>query len=275
MPAELDFHRPDSLPDYDTPPISEVGFSIQFERPQDFNQMYVRDFWEMFREGYPIATIEPRLAPIFETFSAPFRDLRKSQFKFEAHQGPVENRCVFSSENFNSIIQFQSDRISLNWKKDHDRRYPRFELIRDRFAEAVNQVEKKFEEFNWGKLAANQCELVYSNSIPISPPSLGANVLKLNSIQGIDELEGFQINFSRLLRDSTGERYARVHVTGVTTFNDEKEHILLLNIAVRGRPLGQNVDDCWKFFHAARISIVEMFTKITSQEAQETWSRVK
>ena len=266
--------RPSNLPDYKAPPVKEVAFSIQFERPESFNQMLVRDIWELFKDQHPNSKIEPRLAPIFETFSGAFRDTRKSNIKFEANQGPIENRCVFYSSDKSEVIHFQSDRFSLIWKESPEFEYPRYEPIFEEFKTAFCSLQKLFLEQDWGEIEPNQCELVYSNRIPFEEIVDVASRIRIGSIHGLSDIEGFQFHFTQKIK-SEGEPYARVFVNAWTSLDSSNKPYLLLNITVRGRPLGESLSACWEFFDEAHVRIVEMFTQITSDAAHKDWGRTK
>lgn len=265
--------RPESLPDYSNPPLQEVCLAIQFDRPEKYNQMEVHNIWTPFKADYPASRIEPRLAPLFETFVSDFQDSLKSEFQLSAIQGPVENRCVFSSPNNANIIQFQSDRFAENWRRDQDEAYPRYEVIRANFENNAELLEGAFKKLDWGPVSPNLCEMSYVNLIAIKDIGAVASQVKFVPAEKMTEIEGFNYFFSRQLFDAESNPYARLYVHAATTFSDKNEKVLRLALTVRGVPKRNTVASCLEFFDKGRVEIVETFTSVTSGEAHQAWKR--
>jgi hypothetical protein len=60
--------RPDGLPDFTNPPLSEVVVSTQFATPPKYSEAYIREIWALFERDFPNVQEMPALPPTFEVF---------------------------------------------------------------------------------------------------------------------------------------------------------------------------------------------------------------
>jgi len=104
--------RPDNLPDFTNPPITEVVLSNQFAPPSGYCEVYAREVWAIFEKAFPTIEEKPQLPPSFEVFGGPEMPGMKLNF----WSGVIHNRYWFLVPNKTELIQFQQDRFIHNWR---------------------------------------------------------------------------------------------------------------------------------------------------------------
>jgi uncharacterized protein (TIGR04255 family) len=131
--------RPDNLPDFTNPPVTEVVLSIQFAPPPAYREVYAREVWAIFEKSFPIIEEKPQLPPSFEVFGGP--EMPGMKLNFGILSGVVHNRYWFLVPNKTELIQFQQDRFIHNWRKVTDNEYPRFEAVVANFSDALASLD--------------------------------------------------------------------------------------------------------------------------------------
>src|SRR4051794_13517866 len=63
--------RPETLPDFCTPPLNEVVVGVQFTPARGYQQIRAGEVWALFRSIFPKVEEFPALPPMFETFGLP------------------------------------------------------------------------------------------------------------------------------------------------------------------------------------------------------------
>lgn len=266
--------RPKDLPEFENPPLREVAFSIQFEVPENYHELFVHEIWtELFPESPPPDAGE-RVLPTFETFGASFSDTRRNEINFAALRGPHNNKYTFTSDDGESILHLQPDRITKIWKKQQERNYPRFEAIRDDFVQLLETLESLFDKFKIGSIVPNQCELVYANFLKSDNIAKDLNALGISTFEAIGSIEGYHSSFSKVLFDEGGEKWARLRGMMWSTHDPDGDQSIQLNLAVRGAPEDAAISDCLQFFQRARVEIVQTFAHICESGQVKLWKRL-
>jgi len=263
--------RPNNLPDYENPPLSEVVLGVQFVPPPGYQQIYSRDVWELFKNDFSKVKEVEALPPSFETFGLPKN--RRSDIKL--HTGASHDRFWFLSGDETELIQFQQDRLLHNWRKlkDGSNPYPRFENILPKFESELLILEEYFSSnFSSNELEINQCELTYVNQIALEDTSQPFD--KWIGIVNIDslEFENISITTQKLLtRDD--EPYGRLTCVCNSGFDQKMEPIIDLRLTVRGAPIKTNIEESLLFLQQGRNLIVNSFDEITTEFAHKKWGR--
>src|SRR6266568_4861371 len=60
--------RPTDLPDYSSPPVSEVSIGVQFNSLEGLLAPHLGLIWTEFKTQFPLIEQHPPLEPAFETF---------------------------------------------------------------------------------------------------------------------------------------------------------------------------------------------------------------
>jgi uncharacterized protein (TIGR04255 family) len=259
--------RPDDLPEYDAPPLDEVVIGVQFSPAQGYTSLNAREVWDLFKSDYPEVQEHPPIEPSFETFGG-----SQQGIKFQLGRGPLRARLWFISREQDRLIQFQDDRLLLNWRKQPSaQQYPRFESISQSFEDHLSKLG---EYFGWKlnhQLNINQVEISYINNIPLESFSDACDwlfFLKLESIK----LETLNLNFSEVILNDSGKPFARlIHELQSVVTRDG--NALRLSLSFKGTPQGSQKEEALAFIKDGRTRIVTRFTELTTTSAHEKWGR--
>ena len=88
--------RPHGLPDFRSPPVTEVVIGVQFNSLRGFLTPHLGLVWEKFKDNFPHLEEQMPLPPAFETFGAGLRPIT-AQFNFFG--GEQMPRVFFINEN--------------------------------------------------------------------------------------------------------------------------------------------------------------------------------
>lgn len=270
--------RPVGLPDYNNPPLEELVLGVQFQAPAGYTEINAGDVWKLFKEEFPTVRERPSLQPQFETFGL----ASSPQLKLQLITDAQHSRFWFISKDEAEVIQFQSDRLVHNWRRSsgvgdgEDRKYPRFEKLRNRFFSELSELQTYFDELERQKLSINQCEISYQNKMYIDVSEGNEEIFQFVKLQG-QSVERIKINFSRQLNDENDNPKGRLYVDLNALPRASKKPTLFqvnFNLTVRGAPSDTDIDAAIEFISWGRIAIVNAFTNLTTEYAHDTWKRV-
>ena len=263
--------RPPDLPDFERPPVVEVGLGAQFEPLGDLTNRHIAEVWNEFREEFPEWVEQPIISPVFERFGLP-RPL--NQFSIDLRPAHAPNRALLLDASKTELIQLQSDRFHRNWRKvEVDGVYPRYERLRDRFQEDYRRVEQVLQK----RLVPNQWEVLYLNHIPIGEGDFEtqSEVLRQmgaqNSNNFLPQPESTQLAMHYVI-EVDDRPVGRLHVTAVDGFRDQ-QRVLVLTLTARGVPASQDLEGVLRFLDLGREWIVRGFTSVTTPKAHSVWGR--
>jgi uncharacterized protein (TIGR04255 family) len=262
------------LTGFDSPPVVEVSLGFQFEASGSYNSFVAADFWQRVRKAYPRMEEQPPLEPGFETFGANDGAIAQNRIEF-VPATVISPRFVLINESGSELLQFQRDRLHLNWRGFVTKEaYPRYPQLRDRFREAL--AEHRTWTAGHGMAAQpTQAEVVYVNRIPLvdgnQKPCGLTHLFPWLGIDGITEAGSIQ--FRRKLFDEDEQPVGRLHFT-LQYGTDERGHReAQLVYLVRGRPQDPTEDRCLAMLDAGRKIIVHQFTQMTSPSAHSLWEK--
>lgn len=266
--------RPDTLPDFKTPPLNEVVLGVQFSKPRGYQQIRAYEVWQLYREQFPTVEEQQPLVPAFETFGLP----TGPQFNLSVMTGAQHDRFWFLSPKQDELIQFQDDRLMHNWRKigDMSNEYPRFERMVARFEEEIVVLDKYFENLSSQNLNITQCEIAYINHIYFDGPDRQtevSDIFRFAQFLG-DKPEDFSANFRRTILDENGAPIGRLHCevqTGVNSLNGQR--LFAFTLTARGAPSKPTISSALDFLKVGRGMIVNAFTDLTTDLAHQTWGR--
>ena len=108
--------RPADLPDFNSPPVTEVVLGVQFNSLEHFLSPHLGMIWDAFKDDFPVVEEHPYIPPMFETFStsAPFV---VPNVNFQLVARPEMSRVNFINRDRRQVLQVQRDRFIHNWQK--------------------------------------------------------------------------------------------------------------------------------------------------------------
>jgi uncharacterized protein (TIGR04255 family) len=279
--------RPTDLPDFENPPLVEVVLGVQFSELRRFRTFHAGLLWESkFRKaGFPKCVEKPPIEPVFENFGMPSEG--QPRVRLVQMPGPIVPRLWFINDDQTELVQVQSDRFLHNWRQGQgDRSYPRYETVRGRFFEELEQLETFLSEEQIGSIEPNQCEVTYVNHIGIQDlvpwhhldkifAFFKSEISQTRQDHGaITELEDGQFSFRQVIRDTLNRvPVGRLYLDAQAARESEGKPIIRLSLTARGRPTSPNLQGVADFMDIGRLAIVDTFTAITTNDMHELWGR--
>lgn len=264
--------RPKHLPNFELPPLDEVVIGVQFARPANYTSINAKDVWNLFKDKYPTVEEHPPLAPSFEMFGG---STTPSTFRLQLQPTPLISRLWFISKDRSHLIQFQTDRFLLNWRRQpQGSNYPHFESIADSFEKHFGALRDFFKDSISNNIIINQAEVSYINVIPIEKYTQAEEFFSFLTIT--NDSESFNFQTTEVIKDQDGKPYARLfqELQSVTTL-DGKSRAFNLSLTFRGKPSGNEIADTVPFIFAGREKIVTRFTAATTNGAHSIWKQIK
>ncbi|MCH8270486.1 MAG: TIGR04255 family protein, partial [Planctomycetes bacterium] len=137
MSSEAVNANPETLPEFDDPPVVEVALSVQFESLEITPAHLGLIALAMRENGYNRIELKPPLSQVFEYFGPPPPPESKVTFEI----GPPPPRHWFVNDDSSELVQLQQDRLIQNWRKvPGSKPYPRFETIRPKFEKQARDL---------------------------------------------------------------------------------------------------------------------------------------
>lgn len=265
--------RPDNLPDYSNPPLSEVVLGVQFQQPVGYQQIYAHQIWQLYKGDFPAIQELAPLQPSFETFGVSSFTVMPS---FGFVSGAMHNRFWFVNKDSDELIQFQNDRLLHNWRKvaNVDKPYPRFELMRSKLTEELNVLQNYINTLYPQSLNINQCEISYINDLYLDENSSFGSWFKFADLTN-KSIEDFNFTFRELVKNEKDQPVGRLIVEALTAINAEGKRFVRFTLTVRGAPEANTIDSAIKFLTEGRSVIVNKFTELTSHDVHKLWGRLK
>jgi uncharacterized protein (TIGR04255 family) len=258
--------------------VSEVVIGVQFQSPA-LTPVHMGLYFQEIRQQFPIASVQPPIAPMFETFEAqPGALAFPLPFPFAA---PMP-RMWFASEDGASLIQLQTGRLLFNWRGGLvANAYPHFNAVQAGFTSALDKLDALIKKEGFAELVVNQCELSYINPILVSSTGVPfSEVQKIFRVwsgeQGeewTDTIEDLSFTMRYRFNDEHGAPFGRLRVALAAGITADGSQAFQLELTARGRPLGEGRSGIAAFHDHAHQSIVRCFTAITTGEMHKLWDR--
>ena len=265
------------VPSYKKPPVVEVVWSVQFAKLPWLTAAHTGLFWELIQKAYPKCEECP---PIPRT-DEPEELLRAPQVLAEFCAKPPLCRQWFISENGNDLIQLQSDRFCVNWRKVKPGDfYPRYRYMQDRFASCWKQF-CDFSGAQSGELPqVDVLEMTYVNHIfkdeGWSAPGDIGKVFPAISFQRKSDFLPLPASLGSNMVFDLKQTHGRLHVScrHAKLLEGEQRELFRLELVARGRPEHTDDKGLLLWFSEAREWIVRGFADLTDSEVQaREWGR--
>lgn len=275
--------RPADLPDFENPPLVEVALSVQFSELRAYRTVHAGILWQKFRKGYPKVSEHPPLNPAFEAFGS--KSPAEPRFELRQLPGPPIPRLWFVNADDSELIQFQADRFVHNWRKTGSAGgYPRYESLRDRFFEELDEVNRFLQSEGIGKIEPNQCEVTYVNAIRLEDgtdirarPEIALrnwSAVELDAsdpFAALPEMENATFSV-RYVMQANGEPIGRLHVSAQPA---DGQPALRFDLTARGAPSEPSFAAVANFLDQGRDAVVRGFTALTTPHMHTAWRRIK
>lgn len=270
--------RPAELPDYDHPPLDEVGVGVQFAELPLFSDAHIGLYWQKVRSDFPKVESHPRLNAPVEDFTAPAKPVGGMPPGLMSVN--MKQRTWLISEDDAELVQLQSNLFMFNWRR-READYPRFEHVMSRFSERYATFLRLLEVESLPAPRVEQIEVVYVNWITdlklhefLLPGSQGS----IGGPESPGEYPEDQAWLARFtLRDESSVPKARLVVecqSAVRLDRDEWVQGGQLSLSYRA-PVNGPVDlsVIEDIALQARRTIVTAFDRLTTVQAHDHWGR--
>jgi uncharacterized protein (TIGR04255 family) len=243
---------------------------VQFGTPNEFCATHFAGVHDLFKREFPRVVDQPRLPPQFETFGGD----AGSNMQFEFGPMPLRNRLWFVSEDDSHLLQFQDDRLLLNWRKrSHSADYPRYGAISASFVNYLEMLSQHFNEVLKTRMAINQAEISYINVIEVDGFERASSWLSIVDFS-ILKPEGLSLTCSEVEFDD-GRPMGRLTTEIQSAFHSQKRtKALRLGLTFRGAPFDDTIDSAKALIDWGREKIVNRFCAMTTADAHRQWGRV-
>jgi hypothetical protein len=189
-------------------------------------------------------------------------------------------RCIFTDESETRLVQVQSDRFLLNWRKRKGTEtYPRYEVVRDQFREEWAGFLDFLSTEGIPRPTVTRSDISYFNHFVQGEdwatlsdlPRLIAGWSGATSIGFLPEPETILVNASYRMPDD-----GKLHVILQPAIrHSDRKHILQLSLSARSKPKRGDTDAILEKFALGRTWIVNGFTDFTADPAHQRWGRTQ
>jgi uncharacterized protein (TIGR04255 family) len=271
--------RPPGLPDFKSPPVTEVVLSVQFAALPQFRSVHAGLYWDEIRDEYPVVSEQAPIPPVFETFGA---TPMLAGFQVQALTAPLPVRHWFETANSEHLVQLQQDRILHNWRqRSPELEYPRYESLRAKFEGEIDRLAALFKKEGLGELRPNQCEVTYINTITsVEGQNPHKHLARITPLWTGNLSEPFlpapettTVQTKYVLRKNDIP-YGRVYVTFTPAYSATNyTPVVQLEITTRGRPDEENVAAAFALLDEQRDVVVRTFAGVTTPLMHKEWGR--
>lgn len=272
---------PMKQPHFEHPPVAEVALAVYFAPPLQLQSAQLGRLWDRWRDRYPVTQDQPPMPPIpIESF--PATPLNMSFQFIGGFPGP---RVWFSSKDGDRLLQVQSDRLVLNWRRTKsDDEYPHYEELRPAFVDAVANFTEFLASEGLGPVQFSQAEVTYINPISLSslgsPPNFSKLVVPWTNEFSDDFLPNtenvhLQLSF-QIVNPEDGGAIGRLYVEGNAALHQNvgevsQSEVYMLQLFARGRPIGEGLEGALAFLDLGHDYVVNGFVSLTTEEIRKEW----
>jgi uncharacterized protein (TIGR04255 family) len=273
--------RPSDLPDFSSPPVSEVSLGVQFNSLDGLLSPHLGLIWAAFKDQFPGIEQHPPLEPVFETFGENGA-LLPPMPRFQFLSSIPTPRVFFINASRTELLQVQRDRLYHNWRKvGEGDEYPRFETMLETFETGFRKLQNLLMHEGLGAIAPNQCEVVYVNHVTVpvgtGPYPVFQRLFKswvnVPTLDGIGGPEDARILLRYVIRQPDGAPIGRLIVSAEPALKIDGTNVVQLTLAARGKPMKEDLAGVSEFIKIGRRHIVKGFDQLTSKEMHKEWGK--
>lgn len=263
-------------PDYVNPPIVELVLGAQFSPLTRLTAGHFGKLWQVLGPDWTEPGDDLPLADQFELFDRP-RSLGGREIQLRLQQLALPARFTLGHKDKDRLIQFQSTRFHLNWRR-REGFYPSYRQLIGEFENAFAQLSDFTKGAGLGELAVNQWELTYVDSFPQgeywNTPADWPSILP-GLFGNLFATEGLQLAMEHRAAEWRFEitpKKGRLHVSASQgRASEDKRESLLLNMTARG-PVGKGgATTLMEGLDLGHEVALETFKRVVSDKAKKQW----
>lgn len=241
---------------FENPPLNELVLGVQFSAPVISTEDIFNFYSSFLKTPYPRIQ-ESDLLPV---------TIEKTDRPNEVRMVGLGTRKLFISTANDTLVQIQSDRFLLNWRKlDTNNMYPHFDNVYEKFLEQLNNLFSTKDEL---KRLINQYEITYVDHL--TSDSLELHRFKLNEMFVFMPLKApvksADINFT-IPTESVGGNLNIKIKSGVR--NIDRKPVIVLETTCRGYSADISMND---WFRKSREILVNFFNDSISSQVKNSWN---
>lgn len=254
---------------YERPPLVEVVLGVQFRPLGGLTGFALAPLRELWRSTHPTVQYRPPLAPIAETPGG-----QRTPAIRVTRDGAEAARYWFLSESGHDLIQVQSDRLIVNWRRQGgSAEYPRYSRMRAQLAQRLHDLSELVTREGLGSVDIDQAELNYINVVGDARGALDQVLKAVEPVPGHHLGAPEQARLSMVYRiDDLGRRPVRLYLgaePGVDPVSGAPAS--LLTVTVRGALEPGTLDEALSFMDLAHSHAVRSFSELTTEPMQAMW----
>jgi uncharacterized protein (TIGR04255 family) len=269
-------HSELELVTFERPPLSEVGLSVQFARPDVVDLDVLAAFTAATREHLPQREHHPPMPPIVETFNDTPRPM---SFNIQFQGQLTLPRTWFISDDQVHLVQLQPDRLSFNWRRIDEIAYPRYSDIRQHLMHYLDLLYRCVREAGGADPTVNLCEVAYINPIKIAGsapnehPDLGRVLRRVRDERSLflPEPEDTQLQERFRIPGESGP-IGRLYLAATPAVaGAPPEPVYMVNLAARVLVTGHEVAHVCQALDLGHEWVVRGFRDATTEETHALW----
>lgn len=269
--AVTNWYDVDDLPRFELPPVVETAMAVEFAPIPELDAYRLAKLQDRWIERFPI--IESRLG---SPSLPPGEGLGPVVFNMN---GPI-TRLWASSPGDGLLIQTQSDRLILNWRKDQSTGpYPGFQAeLRPTFVSLWGELSIFLADQNLQPPQPLVAEFNYVNSVVLRPDDTLGDVITLIKAP-VAELPGAErvgrFEFSRQVTASAEDPFtAEIVTTGLPEQRPDGSHHLVLTVVCRAL-ISPWPNAAIEAIDAAHALASHSFARTVTSERAEQWRAIR
>jgi uncharacterized protein (TIGR04255 family) len=261
--------------------VNEVALALQFDRPAvDVEVLGL--LAGRLKPEFPVQQQVPPLPPMEEPTGP-----AQPQFQVQLGAPPTFPRTWFSGPDGHQLVQVQSDRFALNWRRlGGEVPYPRYTFLHDLLTKLLAELREALDATGTDTPAVNFCELLYINEIVVPGvepgqrhPDLSQIIRFVEPIAGptfLPEAEDAQLQARwRMPAEAlpVGAEIGRLYVAITPGLRpDTQLPIYLMHVTARiVPPLGCDLGAALDVLDVGHEWIVRGFADLTTDEMHKLW----
>jgi uncharacterized protein (TIGR04255 family) len=269
---------------YAKPPVSEVSLTAQFSRGV-VDLEVLAAFRQAMRPEFPGYEQQPALPPMVESFDQP---PQAPTFQVEFNPPSALPRTWFLTGDGTRLLQLQSDRVSLNWRRlEGDAEYPRYSRLRADFERCVRELFRCVNVAGAAEPRLNLVEVTYVNPVQLpdasgltTHPDLGRIVNRVGHGSADPFLptpEDAQLQARwRIPGDALGVSgpAGRLHFAATPALGSPQgTPLYVLTLTARVMPAAEELEAGLLALDVGHRWVVLSFDDLTSPEMHDLWQR--
>jgi uncharacterized protein (TIGR04255 family) len=195
-----------------SPPISELGLTVQFPKLGSVTVLDAAKLYEQFRDRFPLLQQVARAAPMqLAPVAAPgIHVAAAAGIQFITDDGSSLPRLWMITSDSRRLIQFQDDRISFNWRRiepfGEEITYPGYIALKAEFLSIYSEFQRWCEERLKTRPQPEAGELLYQNTFPLAGPTGDKRISEIFGIYTPNrrkKVAGFNMGWMEQLEGAT------------------------------------------------------------------------